>query len=125
MYFCRYFCIVIFGFLLSLCTNYNSFVFNHLSISSFVGFHGLNTPLYFFIFYANISWIPLTQSHVVLADKKTICWLILSFYHYWVDLSPNLLCFPTKPYKNITPCGKPEGNIVHWVQCAVSPEIVL
>jgi hypothetical protein len=37
------------GFLLSFCTNSSSFVFNHLSISAFIGFHGLNIPFYTFI----------------------------------------------------------------------------
>jgi hypothetical protein len=43
-YFSRYLCDVSFGFLLSLCTNSSSFVFNQLSISAFIGFHDLNIP---------------------------------------------------------------------------------
>jgi hypothetical protein len=33
--------------------------------------------------------------------------------------------FPTKTFKTIGPLGKPEGNITHIVQCAISLEIAL
>jgi hypothetical protein len=33
--------------------------------------------------------------------------------------------FQQNPFKTIVPYGKPEGNTVHRVHCAVSPEIVL
>jgi hypothetical protein len=44
MYLSRYLHGVILGFFLSFCANYISFVLNHISISAFVGFHGLNIP---------------------------------------------------------------------------------
>jgi hypothetical protein len=43
-YFSRYFRGVILGFLLSFCANSSSLVLSQVSISSFVGFHGLNIP---------------------------------------------------------------------------------
>jgi hypothetical protein len=43
-YLFRYLRGVNFRFLLSFCANSNSFVFNQLSISTFVGFHSLNIP---------------------------------------------------------------------------------
>jgi hypothetical protein len=44
MYLSRYLCGVILGFLLSFSTNSSSLVLNHPSISSLVGFQGLNIP---------------------------------------------------------------------------------
>jgi hypothetical protein len=46
------------GFLLSFCTNSSSFVLNHLSISTFIGFHGLNIPFYAFILHDFLPQIP-------------------------------------------------------------------
>jgi hypothetical protein len=43
----------------------------------------------------------------------------------WVDPGSDLNRFPTKPSKTIGPPGKPEGNVVHRVHNAVSPEIAL
>ena len=43
-YLSRYLRGVILGFLLSFYANSSSFVLNHLLISAFVGFHGLNIP---------------------------------------------------------------------------------
>jgi hypothetical protein len=43
-YFSRYMQGVTLGFLLSFCENSISFVLNQLSISAFVGFHGINIP---------------------------------------------------------------------------------
>jgi hypothetical protein len=125
MYLSRYLRSVNLRFLLYFCANSISFVFNHLSISSFIGFHGLNTPFYSVIFYVILSQIPLTRSHAVLDGNRTICWLLLSFYHSWVDSGSYILWFPTKPSKTISPPRKPEGITVHGVHCAVSPEIIL
>jgi hypothetical protein len=74
-YLSRYLCGVNLGFLLSFCTNSSSFVFNHISISAFVGFHGWNIPFYTFILRASLPQIPSTQSCAVLASNRTICWL--------------------------------------------------
>jgi hypothetical protein len=40
-----------FRFMLSFCANSNSFVFNQLSISTFVGFHGIKIPFYILILF--------------------------------------------------------------------------
>jgi hypothetical protein len=48
-YLSRYLCGVYLGFLLSYNTNSSSFVLNHLSISTFVGFHLMIIPFYAFI----------------------------------------------------------------------------
>jgi hypothetical protein len=114
-----------FGFRLYFYTNFISFVFNHISISTFIGFHGLNIPLYSVIFYVILSRIPLTQSHVVSAKNGTICWLLLSCYQYLANPGLDIPWFPTKPSKTIAPPRKPKGNTIHRVHCAVSPEIVL
>jgi hypothetical protein len=58
-------------------------------------------------------------------STKALCWLLLSFYHSWVDPGSGLLLFPPKPSKTISPTSKPKGNTIHRVHCAVSPEIVL
>jgi hypothetical protein len=123
-YLSRYLRGVNLGFLLSFCTNSSFFVFNHLSISSFVGFHGLNISFYTFILRAFLPRIPSTQSYAVPVSNKTICWLYLSFTS-WDDLGSTLNMFPTKPSKTIDPPGKPEGNAAHRVHCVVSPEIAL
>ena len=83
-YLSRYFHSVILGFLLSFCENSRSFLFNQILISSFIRFHGLNIPFYTFIFYATLSWIPLTQSHAVPAENETIFWLLLSLTTPWL-----------------------------------------
>jgi hypothetical protein len=54
-------------------------------------------------------------------------------YYLYLSLYPYLDCDPgfmsiwgsNKASKTIGPPGKPEGNTVHRVHCAVSPEIVL
>jgi hypothetical protein len=68
------------GFLLSFCINSSSFVFNHLSISAFIGFHGMNISFYTFILCVFVPRIPSPQSHVVLADNITIFCLKSPFY---------------------------------------------
>jgi hypothetical protein len=86
-YLSRYLSSVSLGFLLSFCANSSSFVFNHLSISTFVGFHGLNIPFYTFILHVFLSQIPSTQSYAFPAGNETICWFrSLSSYSSWVDL---------------------------------------
>jgi hypothetical protein len=111
--------------MLSFRANSRYFVFSHISISTFVGFHGLNMPLYTVIFYTILSRIPLTKSHAVPAENKNICWLFLSSFFFKFDLGLDLNKFPTKPSKTIDPPSKPKGNTTHIVYCAVSPEIVL
>jgi hypothetical protein len=106
------------GFLLSFCANSSSLVLNHLSISSFVGFHGLNIPLYVFILCDFHPQIPSTQSCAVTTGNKTICWMFgLTQVLILVGFQQNA--------QTIAPSGKPEGNTVHKVQSAVSPEIAL
>jgi hypothetical protein len=56
-YLSRYLCGVNFRFLLSFCENSNSFVFNQLSISTFVGFHGLNIPFYILNLSTSCHWV--------------------------------------------------------------------
>jgi hypothetical protein len=84
MYLSRYLHGVNFRFLLSFCTNSSSFVFNQLSISAFVGFHGLNIPFYILILltlchqiFTTLQQISFTQSLSVPTGNKTICWLLL------------------------------------------------
>jgi len=125
MYFSIYLCGVNVRFLLSFYANSSSFIFSHLSIFAFIGFHGLNIPLYTFILCTLFSWIPSTQSYVVPANKRTICWLYLSVLTSWVDLGLDLNKFPTKPSKNINPPSELEGNDVRRVHNEVSPEITL
>jgi len=58
-YFSGYLWGVTLGFLLSFYANSSSFVLNQLSISTFVGFHGLNIPFYWlivFLFSSLFSW---------------------------------------------------------------------
>jgi hypothetical protein len=50
--------------------------------------------------------------------------LYLSFTS-WDDPGLDLNGFPKKTSRNISPPGKPEGNIAHRVHHAVSPEIAL
>jgi hypothetical protein len=121
----RYLCGVILRFLLSFCANSSSFVFNHLSISSFVGFHGLNIPFYTFIMCVILPLILSTQSHEVPAGNRTICWVTSLTSTSMFDPSSDLNRFPTKPSKTIDNHGKPEGNTAHGVHCTVSPEIAL
>jgi hypothetical protein len=52
MYLSKYLSDVSFAFLLSFCENSITFVFNQLSMSSFVGFHGLKIPFYILILLA-------------------------------------------------------------------------
>jgi hypothetical protein len=125
MYLSRYVCSFILGFLLSFYTKSSSFVFNHLLIIAFVGFHGLNIPFYAFILHMFLLRIPSTQSHAVPIDNKTIGWLTSFSSTYWADLGSDLNRFPTKPSKTINPPGKPEDNTTHRVHCTVSPKIVL
>jgi hypothetical protein len=77
-YLSRYLCGVNLGFLLSFYANSSSFVSNHLSIFSFVGFHGMNIPFYTFILRMLLLHISFTQSYAVPAGNKTSCWLLLS-----------------------------------------------
>jgi hypothetical protein len=79
MYLSTYLCSVNLGFLLSFYANSSSFVSNHLSISIVVGFHGLRITFYTFILHVFLPGISSTQSWVVPADNKTICWLIFPF----------------------------------------------
>jgi hypothetical protein len=79
-YLSRYLRGVNLGFLLSFCANSSSFVFNHLSISTFIRFHSLNIPFYTFIFRAFLPHISSTQSYAVPAGNETICWLFLSLF---------------------------------------------
>jgi hypothetical protein len=125
MYLSRYLCGVILGFLLSFYGNSSSFVFNHLLISSFVGFHSMIIPFLHLHYLHDLLWIPFTQSHVVPAGNGTICWLLISRTTYWADPDSYLNRFPTKPYKTIGPYGKPKGNTTHIRYCAVSSKIVL
>jgi hypothetical protein len=83
-YLLRYLCDVSLGFLLSFCAKSISFFLNHLSISTFVGFHGLNIPFYTFILHTFLPQISSTQSFAVLVSNETICWF------YWVDPSSGL-----------------------------------
>jgi hypothetical protein len=54
------------------------------------------------------------------------CWFIFnSFYPTWDDLGSGPLGFQQNPFKTIIPSGKPEGNVVHRVHCALSLEIAL
>ena len=66
------------GFMLSFCEKSSSFIFNHILISTFVGFHGLDIPFYTSILCASLPWISSTQSCVVPVDNITIFWLSLS-----------------------------------------------
>jgi hypothetical protein len=62
MYFSRYLWGVTLGFLLSFCANSNSFILSQLSISYFVGFHGIKIPFlvaHFFLLFFNILLIHL------------------------------------------------------------------
>jgi hypothetical protein len=123
-YLSRYVYSVNLGFMFSFYANSISFVFNHLSISTFIGFHGLNIPFYTSILCAFLPWIPSTQYCPVPTSNGTIFWLIfLTLTSSWVDPSSDLNRFPTKPSKTISPPGKPEGNVVHRVHNAVSPKI--
>jgi hypothetical protein len=126
MYLSRYLCGVSLGFLLSLCTNLNSFIFNHLSISVFVGFHGMNIPFYSFILRSFLPQIPSTQSYAVPSGNETIYWLNFSLLtSSWVDLGLDINKFPTKPSKTINPPSKPEGNVAQSAHGVVSPKIAL
>jgi hypothetical protein len=78
--FVEIFCGVNLGFMLSFYTNSSSFIFKNISISAFVGFHGLNIPFYTFILHAFISQILSTQSRAIPADNITICRLFLSYF---------------------------------------------
>jgi hypothetical protein len=69
------------GFMLSFYAKSSSFVFNHISIFSFVGFHGLNIPFYTFILRLFLPQISSTQSCVVTTNNRTICWLRYSFHY--------------------------------------------
>jgi hypothetical protein len=79
-YLSRYLQGVNIGFMLSFCVNLSSFILNHLSISSFVGFHGLDIPFYTFILCMFLPRISSTQSYAVQAYNITICWLKYSFH---------------------------------------------
>jgi hypothetical protein len=84
MYLSRYLHGIILGFLLSFCAKPRSFVFNQLSIFSFVGFHSQNIPFYTSIVCVILSRIPLTQSHSVPVDNIPICWLLISLFTPWL-----------------------------------------
>jgi hypothetical protein len=124
MYLSRYLCGVNLVFMLSFCVKSSSFVFNHLLIYAFVGFHGLNIPLYTVIIHVLLPRISSTQSHVVPLATEPFVGLNLSFTS-WSDPGLDMIRVPTKPSKTIGPPGKPEGNTTHRVHCAVSPEIAL
>jgi hypothetical protein len=125
-YLLTYLCGVNLGFFLSFYTNSSSFVLNHLSISTFVGFHGLNIPFYTFILCVILPRILSTQSYSIPAEKKkNIYWFDCLSFTSWADLGSYLNRFPTKPSKTIDPPGKPKGNTSHRVHCTVSPEIAL
>jgi hypothetical protein len=89
-YLSRYLCGVNLGFLLFFYANSSSFVFNHLSISGFIGFHGLNIHFYTFILRMLLPWISSTHSSPVPAGNKTICWLYLSITS-WCDPGSDLI----------------------------------
>jgi hypothetical protein len=100
MYLLRYLHDVILGFMLSFCANSSSFVFNHFSISTFVGFHGPKIAFYTFTLCTFLPWIPSTQSCTVPSDHKTIFWLYLLPLSYpWVDPGLDLNRFQQNPQK--------------------------
>ena len=77
-----------------------------------------------FILHTFLPQITSTQSWEVPVGNITIFQLDLSSTSSWVDPGSDLNMFPTKPSKTIGLPGKPEGNVVHRVQNAVSLEIV-
>jgi hypothetical protein len=76
IYLSRYLCGVNLWFLLSFYANSSSLVLNHISISSFVVFHGLNIPFYVFILRVFLQHISATQSCAVPTINETICWML-------------------------------------------------
>jgi hypothetical protein len=72
-----------FMFLLSFCANPISFVFNQLSISAFIGFHGLNIPFYILTLF-NVLSLDLT--------------VFSRFFSRSHSLNPSLFQSATKPY---------------------------
>jgi hypothetical protein len=75
-FFSRYLSGVYLGFLFPCCAKSNSFVLNHLSIWSFIGFHGMNIPFYVFILCVVLQQIPSNLSCAVPTGNKTICWML-------------------------------------------------
>jgi hypothetical protein len=96
-YLSRYLCSVNLGFLLSFCTNSSSFVFNHLLISAFIGFHGLIIPFYTFILCMFLPWShPLNPVQFQPATEPFVGFDLLLLGLTQVLLS-NM--FPKKPSK--------------------------
>jgi hypothetical protein len=69
MYLSKYLCSVNFEVLLSFCENSSSFVFNHIYIYAFIGFHGLNITFY-------ICILSTTRRHSFDAYSKNLTYSI-------------------------------------------------
>jgi len=76
-YLSRYLHSVNLGLMLSFCANSSSFVFNHISIFAFIGFHGLKIPFYSFILCVSLPWLLSPQYYEVIARNITICSFII------------------------------------------------
>jgi len=124
-YLSKYLCGVNLGFLLSFCANANSFVFNHLSISTFIGFYDLNIP-FLYLHSPHASSMDLIHSIPCKSNRKRNHLLVITLSIYFLaEPGSDMNRFPTKSSKTISPHGKPEGNTTHKMYYAVSPEMVL
>jgi hypothetical protein len=73
-----------------------------------------------------LQQISFTQSHFVPTGNITIFWLDSVLATIMGLNQVQVYCgFHQNPSKTILPPGKPEGNTVHRIHYAVSPEIVL
>jgi hypothetical protein len=138
-YLSRYLHGVNLGFLLSFCTKYSSFVlaiFQSLPLwDSMVS----TSPFIFAFFHllvirsglllTRLPQISCAQSHCLPISRQQnhllVFYSLLSIYHYRFTPVHNQEASQQNPLKTIDPPSYPEGNIVHGVHCAVSPEIAL